>query len=81
MLFMQEAIKGLVEEFRIPARENPKALEFIPSWRFGNGMFALVLSRRQGRGARSWLATRLHCRLRGATHGSCVDRSFLYTSL
>ncbi|KAJ6816960.1 putative UDP-rhamnose:rhamnosyltransferase 1 [Iris pallida] len=80
MLFMQEAIKGLVEEFCIPERENLKALDFIPSWRFGNGMFALVLSR-QGRGARSWLATRLHCRLWGATHGSCVDRSFLYTFL
>lgn len=60
MLFMQEAIKGLVEEFRIPERENPKALEFIPSWRFGNGMFALVLSfgllltALKSRKARSW---------------------------
>ncbi|GAY44901.1 hypothetical protein CUMW_085430 [Citrus unshiu] len=44
MLFMQQAIKGLVEEFRIPERENPKLVQFIPSWRFANGMFALVLS-------------------------------------
>lgn len=60
MLFMQQAIKGLVEEFRIPERENPKALEFIPSWRFANGMFALVLSfgllltALRSRKARSW---------------------------
>ncbi|GMI85848.1 REQUIRES HIGH BORON 1 [Hibiscus trionum] len=44
MLFMQQAIKGLVEEFHIPQHENPKLTEFIPSWRFANGMFALVLS-------------------------------------
>ncbi|GMH28012.1 hypothetical protein Nepgr_029855 [Nepenthes gracilis] len=44
MLFMQQAIKGLVDEFCIPKRENPNLVEFIPSWRFANGMFALVLS-------------------------------------
>ncbi|KAJ8748651.1 hypothetical protein K2173_008096 [Erythroxylum novogranatense] len=44
MLFMQQAIKGLVDEFRIPKREDSKLLEFVPSWRFANGMFALVLS-------------------------------------
>ncbi|WOK95134.1 hypothetical protein Cni_G03841 [Canna indica] len=44
MLFMQQAIKGLVDEFRVPKRENPNALEFVTSWRFANGMFALVLS-------------------------------------
>ncbi|ONK78780.1 uncharacterized protein A4U43_C02F22330 [Asparagus officinalis] len=60
MLFMQQAIKGLVDEFKIPERENPKALEFVPSWRFGNGMFALVLSfgllitALRSRKARSW---------------------------
>lgn len=60
MLFMQQAIKGLVDEFRIPKRENPKALEFITSWRFSNGMFALVLSfgllltALRSRKARSW---------------------------
>ncbi|WVZ08985.1 hypothetical protein V8G54_022331 [Vigna mungo] len=32
MLFMQQAIKGLVDEFRIPQRENPKSIQFIPSW-------------------------------------------------
>ncbi|KAJ6723297.1 ANION EXCHANGE PROTEIN [Salix koriyanagi] len=60
MLFMQQAIKGLVDEFRIPQRENPKLIEFIPSWRFANGMFALVLSfgllltGLRSRKARSW---------------------------
>ncbi|XP_057439173.1 boron transporter 1-like [Lotus japonicus] len=60
MLFMQQAIKGLVDEFRIPEREDPKSIEFIPSWRFSNGMFALVLSfgllftALRSRKARSW---------------------------
>ncbi|GMP36151.1 hypothetical protein CsSME_00008363 [Camellia sinensis var. sinensis] len=44
MLFMQQAIRGLVEEFGKPQRENPDQLALQPSWRFGNGMFALVLS-------------------------------------
>ncbi|KAK1278711.1 putative boron transporter 2 [Acorus gramineus] len=60
MLFMQQAVKGLVDEFRTPKRENKKSIEFIPSWRFGNGMFALVLSfgllftALRSRKARSW---------------------------
>ncbi|CAL5093013.1 unnamed protein product [Urochloa decumbens] len=60
MLFMQQAIKGLVDEFRIPERENRKALEFVSSWRFANGMFAIVLSfgllltALRSRKARSW---------------------------
>ncbi|XP_047316650.1 boron transporter 1-like [Impatiens glandulifera] len=60
MLFMQQAIKGLVDEFRIPKREDPSLTEFIPSWRFSNGMFALVLSfgllltGLRSRKARSW---------------------------
>ncbi|XP_015062426.1 boron transporter 1-like isoform X1 [Solanum pennellii] len=60
MLFMQQAIKGLVYEFRVPERENPNLPEFQPSWRFANGMFALVLSfgllltALRSRKARSW---------------------------
>lgn len=52
--------QGLVDEFRIPQREDPKLIEFIPSWRFANGMFALVLSfgllltALRSRKARSW---------------------------
>ncbi|KAJ8449093.1 hypothetical protein Cgig2_004148 [Carnegiea gigantea] len=60
MLFMQQAIRGAVEEFGIPQRENPNQTAFLPSWRFGNGMFALVLSfgllltALRSRKARSW---------------------------
>ncbi|KAI4329822.1 hypothetical protein MLD38_028165 [Melastoma candidum] len=60
MLFMQQAIKGLVEEFQVPAQENPAKTEFLPSWRFANGMFAMVLSfgllitALRSRKARSW---------------------------
>lgn len=60
MLFMQEAIRGIIEEFRIPERENASLMEYIPSWRFANGMFALVLSfgliitSLKSRKARSW---------------------------
>lgn len=60
MLFMQQAIRGLVDEFRIPERADLKSIEFIPSWRFANGMFALVLSfgllltGLKSRKARSW---------------------------
>lgn len=60
MLFMQEAIKGLIDEFRLPERENPQLTEFQPSWRFANGMFAMVLSfgllltALKSRKARSW---------------------------
>ncbi|XP_068658603.1 probable boron transporter 2 isoform X2 [Aristolochia californica] len=60
MLFMQQAIRGIVDEFRIPEREDPKLTKFQPSWRFANGMFALVLSfgllltSLRSRKARSW---------------------------
>ncbi|XVE54967.1 hypothetical protein DITRI_Ditri03aG0123600 [Diplodiscus trichospermus] len=60
MLFMQQAIRGVVEEFGIPQRENPDQTALQPSWRFGNGMFALVLSfgllltALRSRKARSW---------------------------
>ncbi|PNY17869.1 boron transporter 2-like protein [Trifolium pratense] len=60
MLFMQEAIKGLIHEFHIPEREDPASTEFQSSWRFGNGMFALILSfgllltALKSRKARSW---------------------------
>lgn len=60
MLFMQQAITGAVDEFRIPKGEDPSLDQFQPSWRFGNGMFALVLtfalllSGLKSRKARSW---------------------------
>lgn len=55
-----DTIQGLVDEFRIPERANARLIEFIPSWRFANGMFALVLSfgllltGLKSRKARSW---------------------------
>lgn len=60
MLFMQQAIKGLVDEFWTPKREDPRDVALMPSWRFANGMFALVLSfgllltALRSRKARSW---------------------------
>ncbi|XP_071731685.1 probable boron transporter 2 [Rutidosis leptorrhynchoides] len=60
MLFMQQAIKGVVEEFGIPKSEDANDPAFQPAWRFGNGMFALVLSfgllltALKSRKARSW---------------------------
>ncbi|XP_077244161.1 putative boron transporter 2 [Tasmannia lanceolata] len=60
MLFMQQAIRGVVDEFGIPDRENPSQTALLPSWRFGNGMFALVMSfgllftALRSRKARSW---------------------------
>lgn len=53
-------MQGVIEEFRIPKRENSKLVKFQPSWLFGNGMFALVLSfgllftALRSRKARSW---------------------------
>lgn len=50
----------MVEEFRVPERENPNQTVFEPAWLFGNGMFALVLSfgllltALRSRKARSW---------------------------
>jgi hypothetical protein len=60
MLFVQQAIRGVVDEFRVPKMDNPKLEQFTNSWRFGNGMFALVLSfgllfsGLKSRKARSW---------------------------
>ncbi|ESQ49398.1 hypothetical protein EUTSA_v10020147mg [Eutrema salsugineum] len=60
MLFMQEAIKGIVDEFGVPGRTNPRSAEFQPAWVFANGMFGLVLSfgllftALKSRKARSW---------------------------
>ncbi|KAL6525877.1 putative boron transporter 2 [Orobanche minor] len=60
VLLMQQAIKGLVDEFRVPKREDSTLTEYMPSWQFANGMFALVLSfgllltAFRSRKARSW---------------------------
>lgn len=60
MLFMQEAIRGIVDEFGVPGRTNPRSAQFQPAWVFANGMFGLVLSfgllytALKSREARSW---------------------------
>ncbi|KAK9117180.1 hypothetical protein Sjap_016127 [Stephania japonica] len=60
VLFMQQAIRGATDEFRLPEREDHDQTALLPSWRFGNGMFALVLSfgllitALRSRKARSW---------------------------
>lgn len=49
-----------MDEFRLPQREDTSLPQFVPSWRFANGMFALVLSfgllltALRSRKARSW---------------------------
>lgn len=52
--------QGIINEFQIPKRENPNQTKHLPSWLFGNGMFAFVLSfgliltALKSRTARSW---------------------------
>jgi hypothetical protein len=60
VLFTKEAIKGLVDEFRMPENENPHAEQFKFPLRFANGLFGIVLSfgllltALKSRRARSW---------------------------
>ncbi|KAF9667875.1 hypothetical protein SADUNF_Sadunf15G0068700 [Salix dunnii] len=84
MLFMQQAIKGAIEEFRIPQRENLNQTALQPSWRFGNGMFALVLSfgllltALRSRKARSWRYGTVYPLFRRSLH---VCHKLLLTAL
>ncbi|KAK3031117.1 hypothetical protein RJ639_035115, partial [Escallonia herrerae] len=60
VLFMQEAVKGLVSEFRIPKGEDPAAEKYNFQWLFANGLlaiifaFGLLLTALKSRRARSW---------------------------
>ncbi|KAK1411742.1 hypothetical protein QVD17_32437 [Tagetes erecta] len=60
VLFMQEAIKGVLSEFHIPKGENETKEEYQFHWLYTNGLFALILSvgtlitSIKSRGARSW---------------------------
>ncbi|KAK2986595.1 hypothetical protein RJ640_029637 [Escallonia rubra] len=60
VLFMQEAVKGLVSEFRIPKGEDPAAEKYNFQWLFANGLlaiifaFGLLLTAIKSRRARSW---------------------------
>ncbi|KAG0562224.1 hypothetical protein KC19_9G128000 [Ceratodon purpureus] len=44
LLFVQQAVKGAVNEFRTPKSQDASQEQFQPSWRFGNGMFGLILT-------------------------------------
>ncbi|KAL3682091.1 hypothetical protein R1sor_000113 [Riccia sorocarpa] len=43
ILFVEQAVKGAVGEFRIPKLEDSSREEYEVPWRFGNGMFSLIL--------------------------------------
>ncbi|XP_028799179.1 probable boron transporter 7 [Neltuma alba] len=60
VLFIQEAIKGLVAEFQVPKNENPMLEEFQFQWLYTNGLLAIIfsfgvlLTAHKSRTARSW---------------------------
>ncbi|KVH99790.1 Bicarbonate transporter, C-terminal [Cynara cardunculus var. scolymus] len=60
VLFMQEAIKGIISEFHIPEGENDIKEEYQFHWLYTNGLFAVILgfgtlmTSMKSRGARSW---------------------------
>ncbi|KAI3506180.1 hypothetical protein L1887_28536 [Cichorium endivia] len=60
VLFMQEAIRGVISEFSIPKGENPTKEEFQFQWLYTNGLLAVIFSfgilitSMKSRGARSW---------------------------
>ncbi|KAM7459452.1 hypothetical protein LguiA_036446 [Lonicera macranthoides] len=60
VLFMQEAIKGIVSEFAIPKGENPIEEKFHFQWLYANGLlavifaFGLLITSMKSRRARSW---------------------------
>ncbi|CAN0838204.1 Boron transporter 4 [Linum grandiflorum] len=60
VLFIQEAIKGLVSEFNVPKAENPKSEEFQFQWLYANGLLAVIFAlgvlwtSLQTRKARAW---------------------------
>ncbi|XP_074285211.1 boron transporter 4-like isoform X1 [Silene latifolia] len=60
VLFIQEAIKGVVSEFQIPKAEDPTQEKYQFQWRYVNGLFGtivtfgLLLMSLKSRRARSW---------------------------
>ncbi|KAK9266282.1 hypothetical protein L1049_001803 [Liquidambar formosana] len=61
VLFIQEAIKGVVSEFEIPKTEDPKLEKYQFQWLYTNGLlgiifsFGLLYTALRSRRARSWL--------------------------
>ncbi|KAB5563960.1 hypothetical protein DKX38_004014 [Salix brachista] len=60
VLFMQEAIKGMVSEFEIPKAEDPKLEKYQFQWLYTNGLlgiiftFGLLYTALKSRRARAW---------------------------
>ncbi|KAG8381894.1 hypothetical protein BUALT_Bualt05G0020300 [Buddleja alternifolia] len=60
VLFIQEAIKGVVSEFHIPHGENPEEEQYQFQWLYANGLlstifcFGVVMTSLKSREARSW---------------------------
>ncbi|XP_023729443.1 boron transporter 4 [Lactuca sativa] len=60
VLFLQEAIKGLVSEFKVPKNEDANKVKYQFQWLYTNGMLAIVFSfgllytALKSRKARSW---------------------------
>ncbi|KAE8670972.1 putative boron transporter 7 [Hibiscus syriacus] len=44
VLFLQEAIRGVVSEFNVPEGENPKEEKYQFQWLYTNGLLAIILS-------------------------------------
>ncbi|CAI9261234.1 unnamed protein product [Lactuca saligna] len=44
VLFLQEAIKGLVSEFKVPKNEDANKVKYQFQWLYTNGMLAIVFS-------------------------------------
>ncbi|XP_076893796.1 boron transporter 4-like [Bidens hawaiensis] len=61
VLFIQQAIKGLVSEFNIPKSEDPNSISYQLQWLYTNGLLAIIFSfgllynALKSRDARSWL--------------------------
>ncbi|XP_076921660.1 boron transporter 4 [Bidens hawaiensis] len=61
VLFIQQAIKGLVSEFNIPKSENPDSVSYQLHWLYTNGLLAIIFSfgllytALKSKDARSWL--------------------------
>ncbi|KAA8525367.1 hypothetical protein F0562_007215 [Nyssa sinensis] len=60
VLFIQEAIRGLISEFNIPKAENPSLEKYQFQWLYTNGLLAIIFSvgllftSIKSRRARSW---------------------------
>ncbi|KAJ4707941.1 putative Boron transporter [Melia azedarach] len=44
VLFIQEAVKGMVSEFRIPKDEDPNVEEYKFHWLYANGLLAVIFA-------------------------------------